>query len=123
MKNPAFVDGVMTIFLGEDETPVDLKANARAAKAISRHFGGLTEAYAKANAFDFPSVVAIVNAASGRVGKAAEATDDEVFDAGLAFVAPLALQYLSFLSAGGKVPKAKAADDAGAEPAEGNAAA
>ncbi len=122
MKNPAYVDGVMTMFLGEDERPVDLKANARAAKAISRHFGGLTDAYAKVGAFDFPAVVAVVNAASGRVGKEAEATDDEVFDAGLAFVAPLILQYLGFLSGGGKVPKSKEAK-AETEPAEGNAAA
>ncbi|MGY0794266.1 hypothetical protein ACW7BJ_33380 [Azospirillum argentinense] len=121
MKNPILADGVMTIFLGEDERPVDLKANARAAKAISRHFGGIADAYGKVSAMDFAAVEAIFNAATGRVGKDAEATADEVFDAGMAFVAPLLSQYLGFLASGGKAPKAAKEADAETEPAEGNA--
>lgn len=109
MKQPVFADGVMTIFLGDDETPVELKANALAAKGISRHFGGLADASQKVNAYDFAAMTAVMNIAAGRSGKAAQPTEEQIFDAGILLVGPLLIQYLGFLSGGGKLPKDKTA--------------
>lgn len=102
---PRFSHGVMTITLnGQD---VDLAANVHAARTICRLYGGLTEAYNKVNAYDFDTVVNIINAATRRVGKAGEETAEAVFSDGLLTVGALVILYLNFLSEGGKAPKSE----------------
>lgn len=120
MTLPRLAHGVMTITL--DGRDLDLQANPHAARAICRQFGGLTEAFSRVNAHDFPSVVSIVNAAANRTGKAAEATEDAVFAEGLIAMVPVVATYLGFLAAGGKAPKEDGAAEGTAETAEGNAA-
>lgn len=116
---PRFAHGVMTICLdGED---VELFANVRASRTICRLYGGLQQAFSNTNAFDFDTLVNVVNAAAGRVGKQAEATAEAIFAEGVVVVAPQVLLFLNFLAGGGKAPKtetAKAAKgDAGSEAA------
>jgi len=104
---PRFSHGVMTISLdGED---IDLLANVRASRTICRLYGGLTEVMTKANVYDFDTLVTVINAGSGRVGKAAEATADAVFNTGIVTVAPWIVTFINFLAAGGKVAKSDAA--------------
>ncbi len=112
MTTPRLAQGVMTIALnGQD---LDLLATPGAAKTICRAFGGLTEAYARVDRYDFEAVVTVINAATNRTGAAAEATETAVFEAGIVTVAALVIQYLSFLSAGGKPPQAAPAADGAA---------
>lgn len=119
---PRFAHGVMTISLdGED---VELFANVRASRTICRLYGGLNQAFTNTNAFDFDTLVNVVNAAAGRVGKQAEATAEAIFNEGVIVVAPQVLLFLNFLAGGGKAPKTEtkkagnaARDDAGSEAA------
>ena len=100
---PRFAHGVMTISLdGED---VELFANVRASRTICRLYGGLNQAFTNTNAFDFDTLVNVVNAAAGRVGKQAEATAEAIFAEGVIVVAPQVLLFLNFLAGGGKVAK------------------
>lgn len=99
---PRFAHGVMTIHL--DGADVELFANVRASRTICRLYGGLQTAFANTNAFDFDTLVNVVNAAAGRVGKAAEATAEAIFTDGVLTVAPQVLLYLNFLAGGGKAP-------------------
>ncbi|CBS88721.1 hypothetical protein [Azospirillum lipoferum] len=100
---PRFAHGVMTICLdGED---VELFANVRASRTICRLYGGLQQAFSNTNAFDFDTLVNVVNAAAGRVGKQAEATAEAIFAEGVVVVAPQVLLFLNFLAGGGKAPK------------------
>jgi len=113
---PRFSHGVMTVTLdGED---VELAANVRASRTICRLYGGLTEVMNKANVYDFDTLVNVVNAAAGRVGKAAEATADAVFNTGIVTVAPWIVQYVQFLAAGGKVAKPETATSESGETGE-----
>ncbi|MGA1860323.1 hypothetical protein VH569_30435 [Azospirillum sp. 11R-A] len=109
---PRFAHGVMTVSLdGED---VELFANVRASRTICRLYGGLQQAFTNTNAFDFDTLVNVVNAAAGRVGKQAEATAEAIFAEGVVVVAPQVLLFLNFLAGGGKAPKtdtAKAESD------------
>lgn len=100
---PRFAHGVMTVSLdGED---VELFANVRASRTICRLYGGLQQAFTNTNAFDFDTLVNVVNAAAGRVGKQAEATAEAIFAEGVVVVAPQVLLFLNFLAGGGKAPK------------------
>lgn len=114
---PRFANGVMTITMAG--VAVDLRANPRTARDICRLYGGITQAAHKVNGYDIEAIVNIINSASGRSGKEAKLTEDEVFDEGLVVVGPLVSMYINFLSTGGKAPEpAKAADDgAGADEA------
>ncbi len=117
---PRFAHGVMTISLdGED---VELFANVRASRTICRLYGGLNQAFSNTNAFDFDTLVNVVNAAAGRVGKQAEATAEAIFNEGVIVVAPQVLLFLNFLAGGGKAPKTETAK-AGTAEAGGEAAA
>jgi len=116
---PRFAHGVMTISLdGED---VELFANVRASRTICRLYGGLQQAFTNTNAFDFDTLVNVVNAAAGRVGKQAEATAEAIFAEGVVVVAPQVLLFLNFLAGGGKAPRTDTAKpakpDAGSEAA------
>lgn len=116
---PRFAHGVMTVSLdGED---VELFANVRASRTICRLYGGLQQAFTNTNAFDFDTLVNVVNAAAGRVGKQAEATAEAIFAEGVVVVAPQVLLFLNFLAGGGKAPKTDTAKpakpDAGSEAA------
>lgn len=116
---PRFAHGVMTVSLdGED---VELFANVRASRTICRLYGGLQQAFTNTNAFDFDTLVNVVNAAAGRVGKQAEATAEAIFAEGVVVVAPQVLLFLNFLAGGGKAPKTEPAKavkpDAGSEAA------
>lgn len=102
---PRFAHGVMTIHLDGDD--VELFANVRASRTICRLYGGLNQAFTNTNAFDFDTLVNVVNAAAGRVGKAAEATAEAIFAEGVITVAPQVLLYLNFLAGGGKAPKSE----------------
>ncbi len=111
---PRFAHGVMTVSLdGED---VELFANVRASRTICRLYGGLQQAFTNTNAFDFDTLVNVVNAAAGRVGKQAEATAEAIFAEGVVVVAPQVLLFLNFLAGGGKAPKTDTA-----KPAKGDA--
>lgn len=102
MTSPRYAHGVMTVTLNGDA--LDLTANIRAARTICRLYNGLTDAYAKANVYDFDTVTNILNIASGRTNKDADATAEAVFAHGLEQAAPLVILYLNFLSGGGKPP-------------------
>ncbi|PWC47154.1 hypothetical protein [Azospirillum sp. TSA6c] len=111
---PRFAHGVMTVSLdGED---VELFANVRASRTICRLYGGLQQAFTNTNAFDFDTLVNVVNAAAGRVGKQAEATAEAIFAEGVVVVAPQVLLFLNFLAGGGKAPKTDTAKAGKAEP-------
>ena len=113
---PRFANGVMTITLAG--SAIDLRANPRTARDICRLYGGITQAAHKVNGYDIESIVNIINSASGRIGKEARVTEDEVFDEGLVVVGPLVSIYLNFLSTGGKAPEPpKAPDDEATEKA------
>lgn len=102
MTSPRYAHGVMTITLNGAD--LDLTANIRTARTICRLYNGLTDAYAKANVYDFDTVTNILNIASGRTNHQADATAEAVFAHGLEQAAPLAILYLNFLSGGGKPP-------------------
>jgi hypothetical protein len=100
-------DGEMQVPLGDGT--VILTANLRAAKAISRHFGGFQQALNKMAAGDLEAFIAVVRFGVGDVNEhSARRLEERVFQAGvLRLTAPLT-EYVLICANGGK-PIAEAA--------------
>lgn len=95
-------DGEMTIPLGDDDRVI-LTANLRAAKAISRHFGGFQQAMNKVAAGDLEAFIAVMRHGIGDVSEAsARRLEERVFRAGvLRLTAPLT-EFVLICANGGK---------------------
>lgn len=95
-------DGELRVMLDNDDSIV-LTANLRAAKAISRHFGGFQAALNKMAAGDLEAFIAVVRFGVGEINEhAARRLEERVFQAGvLRLTAPLT-EFVLICANGGK---------------------
>ncbi|SMH30548.1 hypothetical protein [Azospirillum agricola] len=118
MSTPKYARGVVTLTI--DGETVELRCTPRAAAAISKATDGLQNALSALIAIDYPKVVTIFAAASGRSG---EAADDAVFGYGITPTARVLYQYILMLLNGGRTEEERRADAEEAERGNGAVAA
>lgn len=114
---PSLDDGTITITLG-DET-LSLVPSIGAIKAISREFGGLTQAMSRVLGMDFPAYVTVIRYGCGADDRLAKRLERLVWKARMVTLTGALNQYLLILANGGQ-PLDQAADEGGDEGGDGD---
>jgi hypothetical protein len=108
--------GTVTVTLGDEE--ITLKPTLKAALAIERQFGGLTNAYRAIGSSSIEQIAFVIQAGAGMGTKReiTESVQEKVFNAGVVNVGPQCVAYISALLNPAAKPEGEDGEDG-----EGNA--
>jgi hypothetical protein len=99
-----------TVAITLDGQEVELVPSSKAAIKLSKQYRGLLLVLDHINAGSLDAGTDVIFQALGKKDSEREALVDQVWGAGLSYLAPKLVRYIALLANGGKSPEAKASD-------------